>query len=197
MYSNDVDLYWQKRMFIFANRKRYFKSIKKLTILLRISLILIALSVLSVSTNAQEFLQIEFKNSIKKLRFAPGQRLVYQTKEFPGEWQKKTIDYFIHDNNAIVFHNGFEYIDNITKIRVFKIVPYTVAKGLYAFSLRGAVLSAISFIAGRNEFGWHDVLFIGAPSILGFVIDKLMSYKYYKMNDFIRLSLVDLRFSTN
>lgn len=145
----------------------------------------------------QEYLQIEFKNSIKKIRFAPGQKLVYQTSEFPGEWQKKKIDYFLHGKRAIVFQNGFEYIDNITKIREFKVIPFTLAKGLYAFSLRAIVISAISAITGENQFGLNDVLFIGLPSTLALIIDKFMSYKHYKMNEFVRLELLDLRFSTN
>lgn len=146
---------------------------------------------------AQEYLQIEFKNSVKKIRFAPGQKLVYQSAEFPGEWQKRRIDYFLHEKNAIVFQNGFEYLDNITKIREFKPIPFTLAKGLYAFSLRAIVLGAISAIAGRNELGWSDALFIGIPSALGFIIDKFMSYKHYKMNEFVRLELLDLRFSVD
>lgn len=146
---------------------------------------------------AQEYLQIEFKNSLKKIRFVPGQKLVYQSSEFPGEWQKRKIDYFLHEKKAIVFQNGFEYLDNITKIREFKPVPFTLAKGLYAFSLRAVVIAAISVIAGRNELAWRDAVFIGIPSALGFVIDKFMSYKHYKMNEFVRLELLDLRFSIN
>ena len=43
------------------------------------SIIAILLCIISDTVMSQEYLQLEIKNSLKNIRFAPGQKLVYKT----------------------------------------------------------------------------------------------------------------------
>lgn len=143
---------------------------------------------------AQEYLQLEIKNSLNSIRFAPGQKLVYKSKEFPDDWQKKRIDYFIHENDLIVFQNGVENINNITEIRIFKPLPFYIAKSLYLFSLRSLVFGGIDILYRGRDLLATDFVYTLGPAGLAFFLDKFVSFKKYKIGKNTNLRLLDLRF---
>ena len=148
----------------------------------------------SHTIQSQEYLQLEIKNSLKNIRFAPSQKLVYKTKDFPKDWQKRKIDYFIYENDLIVFNNGVENVKNITEIRVFQPLPFYVSKALYLFSLRSLVFGGIDIIYRGRSLQGKDLVYTVVPAGLAFFLDKFVSFKRYKIGKNTNLRLLDLRF---
>lgn len=140
---------------------------------------------------AQKFLQLEIYNSVNTRKFSPGDKIVVKTKEFPEEWQKKRIESIMYEDGIIVFPQGMINVEDITEVRIFKPIPFSLAKGLYLFSIRSLVFGGIDQIY-RGEFDKQILLYTVLPTAFGLFLDKFVSYKVYKMNKNSRLRLLDL-----
>lgn len=142
---------------------------------------------------AQEFVQLEMLNSTKRIKYGVDDKLVFKTKAFPDRWQKRRITKFDHVNQIIFFERGMEYMDDITQIRIFKPLPYMLAKSLYLFSLRSLVFSGIIKVIDKEPIRLNDAVFTVFPAALAFFLDKVVAYKTYTIGRGTRLRMLDLR----
>lgn len=140
---------------------------------------------------AQKYVQLEIFNSPNTIKYAPGDRLVFKTKEFPKKWQKRTIEKINYEESFIIFPKGLVEIEDITQVRIFLPLPFALAKGLYVFSAVSLVYGTIGSLAD-GEFQSQTILFTIGPAALAFFLDKVVTYKKYKMGKTARLRVLDL-----
>ena len=140
---------------------------------------------------SQIFVQLEIYNSANVKKYQVGDKFVFRTKEFPNEWQKKRIREIQYDNNIIMFDRTFVYVDDITMVRTFNPVPFTIAKGLYAFSAQALLFGGISSIFEGNVSWTLPVYVLGGVGFGAFL--DVISYKRHRMGKNSRIRLLDLR----
>lgn len=137
------------------------------------------------------FVQLEIYNSANVKKYAPGQKLVFKTKDLSDDWLRRNIVEIKYQDSLIIFENSFVHVNDITQVRVFNPVPFTIAKGLYLFAAQSLVFGGVSDLV-NGTFNWQLVTFTVAPTALGIFLDKI-SYKKYTMGKNSRVRLLDLR----
>ena len=142
-------------------------------------------------TSAQMYVQLEVYNSAYTKKYAPGSQIVFKSKEFPKSWQKRRIESINYEDNFILFTNGYIMVDDITEVRTFNPLPFSLAKGLYIFSLRALIFGGITDLID-GKLNTNTVLYTVLPVALGVFLDKI-SYKKYRLGKTARLRLLDLR----
>lgn len=143
------------------------------------------------SASAQKYVQLEIFNSANVKKYAPGDRIVFKSKEFPKNWQKQTIIKIDYEAELIHFKRGYIEIKDITQVRVFLPVPYALAKMLYLFGTVSLIYGGIGD-AIQGELQQQTVIFSVGPIALAFFLDKAVSYKKYTMGKTARLRVLDL-----
>lgn len=143
------------------------------------------------SVSAQKYVQLEIFNSANVKKYAPGERIIFKSKDFPKDWQKQTIMSINYEQEFIQFKRGYIHIADITEVRVFLPVPYALAKMLYVFGGVSLIYGGIGD-AIQGELQQQTVIFSVVPIVLAFFLDKAVSYKKYTMGKTARLRVLDL-----
>ena len=147
---------------------------------------------LAQSVHAQQFVQLEVYNSTKTIKYAPGQKIVFKTKEFPKEWQKRKIEKIMYEENIIIFPQGMVHLDEITHVKTKNLVSLSLARLLYVFAGTSLVYGGIGDIV-TGQFSPGLILFTAGPAGLGFFLEKVVTPKVYYLGTNSRLRLLDLR----
>ncbi len=155
------------------------------------------LVLLSVSGWSQQpvFLQLEEINSLDLIRYYPGDKIKFSTKEYPDIWRKERIVRIDPLNNLIFLETGYispEEIHSLDRKNTGAIalgVTFTTfAVGWFALGLRSTLLdpgfkmSAVDVIIGAVAAG------------IGWLFRKVFARKKYPMDKFYRLRIMDIRF---
>lgn len=146
---------------------------------------------LSTNLVAQKFVQLEVFNSAKTIKYSPGQKIVFKTKEFPNEWQKMKIEKIMYEDNLIVFTQALVHIDDITHIKRRNVLARALSGMLYVFAGSSLIFGGIGDIA-TGQLSPGLFLFTIGPAALGFFLDKVVSTKVYHINKTSRLRLLDI-----
>jgi len=153
---------------------------------------IIAIFLCSPSVNSQEFVQLEVFNSTQTIKYAPGQKLVFKTKEFPKEWQKRKIERIMYDENIIIFPNGMIHLEDITHVKTRNMVALSLARLLYVAGGTALIYGGIGDLV-TGQFSPGLILYTAGPVGLGFFLEKVVTPKVYHLGKNSRLRLLDLR----
>lgn len=161
-----------------------------------LQLITISWLVLLANTmcQAQKYLQIEKRNSLKVVRFIEGDVIQYKLKGKAEMWKTEQIDKIYVDQNALMMPNGLVKIDDIKTMRRER--PWTKAyqTSMYTFGLGWAFWNGVGTLIKEDKFTKSDAVVIGTALSTGFLVRKLFKFKHFKMEKKHRLRLIDLNF---
>ena len=154
--------------------------------------IILIICITVASAKSQMYLQLEVFNSTTTKKYAPGSKLVYKTKEFPKGWTRANIETINYEDQFVMMDNGqILFVDDITEIRTFNIVPALLAKGMYVFVAQSLVFGIIDVIREKT-ITWQFGVYTVGGTALGIFFDKI-AYKKYRMGKNARVRLLDLR----
>lgn len=143
------------------------------------------------------YLQLNDQLTNKQLRYYPGMKLRYKTKEYPDTWRKQRIRGFIPEEDLIIFEEGYLKTSDIIAIRKPKgtwgqrigITMMTVGVGV-------AFWGTVSPLADNSgeKFSFWPALIGGAVTGLGWLISKTGRRQKFTIGKHTQLRIMDIRF---
>lgn len=141
---------------------------------------------------AQMYLQLEITNSLKTIKFAVGETIVYKTTEFPSEWQKSKITALDYKTNIVRLDGKLEFVSDITHVKIRNPIPFYLSRMLYTFGMVSAVFGGVGD-AVSGQLMPQTIIFPVGSLGLGFFLDKVVTTKVYPMGNRANLRILDLR----
>lgn len=146
--------------------------------------------------NSQVLLQLEIKNEVDAIKFAPGQELALKTKDIP-EWEKRTIMRFIPETNLIVFEDGVVALNEITHVKLPNQVANMAGKAFTTFGSGWLLFGGIANLARGDEFTWSTFA-IGAVAVgIGVLFSRIASKRKYTIGKNANLRIIDISFPSS
>ncbi len=141
------------------------------------------------------YLQLEELNSTKVIKYYPGQKIQFTTKEYPEAWRKERIMNIIPEDNLIVLETGYITPEEIYALKRTNgsalIFGHMLSKFAGGWMVFGAYASLVD---SGYKMSIREVI-IGAVAIgVGWVMRKLFGRKKYPMEKLYRLRIMDIRF---
>ncbi|MBP6566020.1 MAG: hypothetical protein KA270_02570 [Saprospiraceae bacterium] len=153
------------------------------------------LNVFFHSLGAQKLLQLEILREVEAIKFGEGSTITFKTKEYPKEWQTKKIETIIPVEDILVFDDGMVSIKDITQLRLSNGTAKAFGQLFSGFGAGWLLFGGVAQIAGDYEFTWGTFA-IGAVAVgLGWILNKFVSKKTYKMGKNANLRIIDISFS--
>ena len=158
---------------------------------LNVFLTLVLFFAIACTTNAQKYLQIEKRGSLKTTKIPIGTEIAFQTE---GEWYIRTILDIRIEEGILIVEDGMVKIENITAIKpngkkkggkAIRNMLYNFGAGWLLFSLADALvtdrnLDELAAIVPASSFA------------LGWTVDRLSKNRKRKIGKKWRLRLLDL-----
>lgn len=146
----------------------------------------------SDSLTGQVLLQLEKYDDPQSIKFAPGNSIYYKSKS-EKNWVKGKIEKIDYEEKLVVFTRSYEYVDDITHIKIVNPTTRLLGDRLMQFSILWFLYGGVThLINDEYKFGW-DTAGIGAGAFLtGFVIKKLGGKKIYNVKGRDRLRIIDI-----
>ena len=157
-------------------------------------LLIILMTILSHSAGAQKLLQLEILREIEAIKFGEGSIITFKTKDYPKEWQIKTIETIIPVDDILVFDDGMIALKDITHLRMSNTTARAFGRLFSGFGAGWLLFGGVAQIAGDYEFTWGTFA-IGAVAVgLGWILNKFVSKRTYKMGKNANLRIIDISF---
>ena len=144
--------------------------------------------------DAQQYLQIEKRNSAKVRRFVVGDIIEYKMKGKQESWKIEEIQRIVVENDILIMPNGMIKISDINKLRFERYWTNAVQKSAYTFGASWAFWKTVGTIIKKDSFERHDVAIVGTSLAAGYFIRKAFKYRVLKMGYKRRLRVIDLSF---
>lgn len=159
---------------------------------MRIVLILTLLCAIPALASSQIFLQLERYDHVQDLKYAKGSKIHFKTDKHPDAWRKGTIDKISVQDSIIYLKDDFIHLSEITHIRTYHGAGIALSTMMYTFSGSWFLFAGIAWIAQRFEPGYDTLVIGGTAGILGWVANKFIAKRSYKIGKKNRLRLLDL-----
>lgn len=142
--------------------------------------------------NSQIFLQLEFYDNPKSIKYQVGEQLTFKTEE-SSQWITKRIEKLDYDNQIIIFTSSYQDLTEITQVKRHKKWVKQLGLKLMQFSAAWFLYGGIAhFAADDFDFG-YDTLGIGGGALLtGYVMYKFAGTSTYDVKNKERLRIIDV-----
>jgi len=141
------------------------------------------------------YLQLEEINSVDLIKYYPGQRIKFTTKEYPDAWRKEKIVEIIPEKNLIILTTGYITPEEIYAIERSNGGPVILGHFLSKFAAGWLVFGAYaSLVDSGYKMSFTEVIIGAVAAGLGWLMRKLFGKKKYPMEKFYRLRIMDIRF---
>jgi len=169
--------------------------------------ILLSLAFLFITTIASAqihpiFIQLEDGLSGDLIKYYPGSKIRFSTKEYPKTWRKEKIAQILPLDSVIVFRGGdFIHINEVYKVRKSSKLGLGLGRALITFGQGWIGYSLYAGVAGLLgaptgvALTVGGLVFGGASWGLGRLIQKVAKKKSYKMSEHTRLRIMDIRWT--
>ena len=145
--------------------------------------------------DAQVYLQIERKNTLKKIKLFEGEEIKFKTKEFKDTWRTETIENIIPESNTLVMGGDLFQLEEIHAISLLrKPFLFNLGTQLQRLGLTLAVYGTIVDLANWEEFGLEGYIVSAGISTLGTILKMIFKKKVFNMSKKHRLRIIDTRF---
>ncbi len=149
-----------------------------------------------VTSEAQEYLQIETINDPKTEKYQLGETILIKIKD-NNEWEKIKMTKFLYKENIIVYQGGFLRLEDIHMVRETRPAVNVLSKMLMTFGSVWLVYGLLSGQLDKDPVSGYSDLIIGTTSLaLGWGVGKAFYKRDYKMGSRYRLRLIDLRMTS-
>lgn len=146
------------------------------------------------SVSAQRLLQLEILREVDAIKFGEGSMITFKTKDYPKEWQTKRIITIIQGEDLLVFDDGMILLKDITQFRLDNSTARAFGRLFSGFGAGWLLFGGVAQLAGDYEFTWGTFA-IGAVAVgLGWILNKFVSKKIYKMGKNANLRIIDISF---
>jgi hypothetical protein len=146
------------------------------------------------SGTAQRLLQLEILREVEAIKFGEGSMITFKTKDYPKEWQTKRIITIIQDGDLLVFDDGMVQLKDITQFRLDNNTARAFGRLFSGFGAGWLLFGGVAQLAGDYEFTWGTFA-IGAVAVgLGWILNKFVSRKMYKIGKNANLRIIDISF---
>lgn len=175
-------------------------------ICIRLFVVFVVLLQGSLILDAQIFLQLERFNSHKTIKFIEGDVLEFRIHDYPKTWRHGTLDRIMLDEETIILDGEFFQLEDIKDLRITKHGAQLLGLRMYQFAAVWSTFAIVADVAnapvafGEEEsfkIGIDTVAIAGGSALLGFVFQKILGRKKYKLGKNSRLRFVDLRLSVD
>jgi len=144
--------------------------------------------------NAQKLLQLEIYRQVEAVKFFEGSTITFKTKTYPKEWKTKKIERIITDGDLLIFEDGMLSLNEIIQFRLNNATASAFGKMFTGFGAGWFLFGGIAQLAGDYKFSWGTFA-IGAVSLgVGWLLNKVVSKKTYKMGKNANLRILDISF---
>ena len=162
---------------------------------LRYSCIVVCFLFYVTQLHSQIYLQVEKYNSLKTIKFQPGDQIDFRLHAYPDTWRRGILSDILVEEQVIILDGDLFKLDDIKDIRIFK--PWALGLGLrlQQFAAVWALYAVVLQIVSDDFDIGIDTVAIGAGSYgLGWLIRKIFGKKRFKLGKNSRLRIIDLRF---
>lgn len=160
----------------------------------RFLLLIILMFGLFISAGAQKLLQLEILREVEAIKFGEGSTITFKTKEYPKEWQTKKIETIIPVDDILIFEDGMLPLKDITHLRLNNSTAKAFSRLFSGFGAGWLLFGGVAQIAGDYKFTWGTFA-IGAVAVgLGWILNKFISKRTYKMGKNANLRIIDISF---
>jgi len=159
-----------------------------------IGLLFILNFVYSKAGIAQKLLQLEVFREVEAVKFGEGSLITFKTKDFPKEWQTKRIETIITGDDILVFDDGMVVLKDITQLKLQNNTAKAFGKLFTGFGAGWLLFGGVAQVADDFKFTWGTFA-IGAVAVgLGWILNKFISKRIYKMGKNANLRIIDISF---
>jgi len=147
---------------------------------------------------AQElYIQLEEINSVKLIRYYPGQKITFKTLDYNKSWRKDRIVSVLPDDNLVEFyHLGYVPLTDITDISRSNTGAKVMAGILGTFGLTWLMQGSLATIGDSGFKMSKDEVIIGVvPIAVAWLINKFFGRRKYKIGKLYRLRIMDVRWT--
>jgi len=158
-------------------------------------LVLILFSLSHLSGQYPIYLQLEEVNKTEVIKYYPGQKIRFTTKEYPDAWRTERIEKIIPEENLIVLSTGFIKPEEIHSIQR-KNGGVLVAGHMFSkFAAGWLVYGAYASIVDSGyKMSLTEVIIGAVLGSVGWLFRKLFGKKKYTMGKFYNIRIMDIRF---
>ena len=156
--------------------------------------LLLVFLIIGNNLNSQVLLQLEINKEIEAVKFGYGEILMIKTKSSDGEWQKRKLEKLIIEENIIIFEDGMVELSDITHMRLVNNSAAAVGKLFTGFGAGWIVFGGLAHISTDYKFTWGTFA-VGAVAMgVGWLFNKIVAKKTYKMGKNANLRIIDISF---
>ena len=168
-----------------------------------LTLSLLLLSLLASAQINPIFIQLEDGLSGDLIKYYPGSKIQFTTREYPKTWRKERITEIIPRDSLLLFQRGdYVHITEIHKVRKPSKLGLglgrtliTFGQGWIGYSLYAAVGNLLTGGAEGVALTVGSLAVGGLAWCAGKLIQKLSRRKSYKMSEYTRLRIMDIRWT--
>jgi len=155
---------------------------------------LMFLVLFSNKSYCQVLLQLEINREVEAIKFAPGQSITFKTKSLEGDWQVRKIEKLLIEENIILFEDGMVELTDITHLRLINGTAAAVGKLFQGFGAGWIVFGGLAHIATDYTFTWGTFAIGAVATGLGWLFNKVVAKKTYRMGKNANLRIIDISF---
>jgi len=154
--------------------------------------------------DAQIFLQLERFNSAKTIKFIEGDILEFRTLEYPKTWRKGILQRIMLEEEVIILDGDIFKLEDLKDLRITKHGAKLIGTRFYQFAVVWSTFAIVADVANAPvllgeedsfKIGIDTVAIAGGSALLGFIFQKILARKKYKLGKNSRLRILDLRWS--
>lgn len=141
------------------------------------------------------FIQLEDELTSVAYRYFPGDKITFQTKEYPDTWRKAKIKEIIPQDSILVLDEGYVKVGDISRVRRPKgRWGKIIGASIMSFGSGVVVYGTIGHLSsGEPKSAGLAALVGGAITGLGWLISKSGRKKKYKIGNHTHLRIYDIR----
>lgn len=158
-------------------------------------LLIIFSFLISHMVQGQKVLLLEDRAEIRPIKFYEGQEIDVKLKEYPKDWETLKIERFLDEEQIIVAENGMYKLSEISHVRIERKIIKNIYLATTSLAVSGLVFGGIGELYNGRPAGALGVAVLsGIVYGTGWLINKLLRYRKYKLGNKYRLKILDVSF---
>jgi len=159
------------------------------------SILLLLLMSTATYSQAPIYLQLEEIGSTDLIKFYPGQKIKFTTKDYPKAWRKEKIVSINTDENLLILTTGYIKPEDIHAIQLTNTGVQILGHTFSTFAAGWLVFGSYATLVDSGyKISRTEVVIGVVGATIGWLVRKLFGKKKYTMGKLYRLRIMDIRF---
>lgn len=147
-----------------------------------------------LNLSSQVLMQLEIPHEINAIKFYEGSTIKFKSKQFPDDWQIKSIDRILFDEKILLFTDGMLEMTDITHIQMVNGTAKGIGKLFTGFGGGWLLFGGIAAITKKNKFDFQTAAIGVLSGGIGLLISNVFSKKTYTIGKNGNLRILDISF---